>query len=52
MFGERLHNCVRMVSECFDLGAVPIHWPGAFIVPCTKGRVASMNVVTREVLVC
>ena len=48
------YGSVRMARETvnvsFDIRIVPMDWRGAFIVPCTKGTVISVNVVTREVL--
>ena len=43
---------VRLLNVSFDIGVVPMDWLGACKVPCTKGRVTSVNVATQEVLVC
>ena len=36
----------------FSMGVVSMDWRGASIVPCTKGRMTRVNLVTREVFVC
>ena len=54
MYKERWYDSVwlvRLLNVSFVVGVGPIDWLGASIVPCTKGRVTSVNVVTREVLV-
>ena len=43
-----LELLVRLLKLSFDMRVVPLNW----VVPQYKGKVTSMNVVTREVLVC
>ena len=43
---------VRQLNVSFDMGVVPMDWRGAFIAPCTMGRMTNVNVATRQVLVC
>ena len=42
----------RLLNLSFDMGAVPMDWRGASIVPLYKGKVTNVNVATLEVLVC
>ena len=37
---------VFVLNLSFDIGVVPMDWRCACIVPCTKGRVTNVNVVT------
>ena len=43
---------VRLLNASFDMGVAPMEWRGASIFPCAKGGVISVNMVTREILVC
>ena len=43
-----LECLVRMLNANFHMKLVPMDWRGARIFgPCTKGKVTSLNVVTR-----
>ena len=51
MWYDRVRWFVRQLNGCFDMMPVNMDWRGALIGPCKTGKVTSMNLVTREVLV-